>query len=433
MTPELVIITVLAPFAIFGIALILRLAADALPETAASANYRRVLLICSYASIGVGFMALFVGMFITQIVGVIQLLLFVLGGAQLLDVEALVYGQRRRAQQAELLWMLASTARNQGNLADELDLYASGTWGARHRQLVDLARRLREGVPLIEIAVPQGLLPQGATLEIQAGLQAGRLHESLQAAAARHTKEVLESSENARFQLTLMHPTVVLTAVVSIVGFLMYWIVPKFKKIFDDFGTDLPDSTKFLISTSDSFFNIALIIQPLLYIPLIIIVIMGFAEIHGWRAVTRRILGWLSVRPYTAELLRALAQSVSGQVPLPVALEKLNLASGSVLLHKRLTAVRVGIESGASCWNELSRQGFLTTREAVLLECAEAVGNLPWTLNAIADNLERRWTFRMYAVLEMFGPIVVLVLGFVVGLVAIAFFMPLVKLLNDLS
>jgi type II secretory pathway component PulF len=118
---------------------------------------------------------------------------------------------------------------------------------------------------------------------------------------------------------------------------------------------------------------------------------------------------------------------------LPAALQGLTFTSASHLLHRRLGLVRVAVEQGQSCWKQLELQRFVNAREVALLESAEAVGNLPWTLNAIADSIERRWSFRSHALLEVFGPVVSVVLGCGVLFLFIAFFLPMVNLLVKLS
>ena len=78
--------------------------------------------------------------------------------------------------------------------------------------------------------------------------------------------------------------------------------------------------------------------------------------------------------------------------------------------------------------NPLINQG-----EAVLLEAAQRLGNLPWALRETADNIRRRRNHRNDVLLELARPVALVCFGLIVGSFALAFFMPLVKLLNDLS
>jgi len=95
--------------------------------------------------------------------------------------------------------------------------------------------------------------------------------------------------------------------------------------------------------------------------------------------------------------------------------------------------MRSAMLQGEPAWQQFQRQGILHPCEVVLLESAEKVGNLPWTLNAIANSIERRWSYRIRALLEFFEPMVTLMVSMVVAFIVISLFLPLVKLLTDLS
>ena len=77
--------------------------------------------------------------------------------------------------------------------------------------------------------------------------------------------------------------------------------------------------------------------------------------------------------------------------------------------------------------------GLITRPESTLLKSAQDAGNLPWALNQLADSLERRFAFRWMTTLEFLQPAVVLFMGFVTLFICLGMFMPLIKLLNDLS
>jgi type II secretory pathway component PulF len=120
-------------------------------------------------------------------------------------------------------------------------------------------------------------------------------------------------------------------------------------------------------------------------------------------------------------------------VPIERGFDPFVTSSGPILLQRRAAAIRRGLNEGLSCWELLSQTGFLKPNEVMLLESAQRAGNLPWALDALADSLDRRWLFRLQAGMEWLRPLAILFLGAIVGFVAIAMFLPLVKLLNDLS
>lgn len=432
MNTGVVILASIVPLLIFFAAMIMRIAADSLPESV-NTPVRFKAQIVSYVLVAIGFFALLFTFFVSVGMGVVSLLIFALGISQLLDIELKIAGKRRQAQQAELLWMLATTVSSGGNLAADLESYGKGCTGLRRSRLIKLAGRIRRGTPLSEIVIPQGLLCRSAALEVQAGMRSGRLYESLRSAALRQTRELVDDSQPGRVQLAMMYPAVMIAVSLLIVGFLMYFIVPKFKRIFDDFGTELPQITKNLVAMSDNVFNFSLLAWPFVIFPIMMFALVCVAQFYGWRVVSQKILGYFFARAHTADLLRYMSQTVASGRPLQESLRGLAYMGVPQLMQRRVSGMISGIVQGESCWRQLRHQGFLRHNEVALLESAEKVGNLPWALNAIADGIERRWSYRMSALVEMFGPITVIMMGMVVGFIAIAMFMPLIKLLNDLS
>lgn len=429
----LTVLILIAPIVIFMTALTVRIAADSQPESFSAAPMRLLMVAISYALFGIGFVALLFMLFVNVGAAISELILFALALSQLVDVELKVAGKRRQAQQAELLWLLATTVSGGSNLANDIESYAKGCWGLRRRRLNQLAKRIRHGTPLSEIVVPQGLLTRSATLEIQAGMRSGRLYEALRSAALRQTRELIDDSQSGRAQLALMYPAVMITTASLLVGFLMYYIVPKLKKIFDDFGTELPQITKTLISTSDNVLHFGILIWPLVILPVVLFAVTSIAQFYGWRVVSQKLVGFWFARAHTADLLRFMSQAVASGRPLHKSLEGLASMGVPSLMQRRVSLMTSAIIQGDSCWQQLRRQRFLRRNEVVLLEAAEKVGNLPWAMNAIADGIERRWTYRLRGLMEIFGPLVVVFMGIAVGFIALGMFLPLVKLLNDLS
>lgn len=433
MFTEISLLAVAMPIALLVNALVLRLVASSQPQTPSSAWRRSVLFFLSYFFLGLGFLSLLLVVAVSGLLGGIMLLVLLMATARFVDVELKLASKCRSAQQIEFLWILATTVRSGGSLADNLELYAGGTWGLRHRRLLRLADRIRDGIPPSEIVVPQGLMSRSSAIEVHAGLMSGRLYEALRSAATRQTRELIDDSVSSKVQMALMYPLVIVMACNLIVGYVMYYIIPKFKKIFDDFGTELPTWLKWLIMISDAVVNYFYLLVPLLFVPLLGVVFLGIVEFYGWRVVSRTILGFWFARPHAADLLRSLAQSVSSERPLHQSLEGLTSANAPRLLQRCVSSMRSAMLQGEPAWQQFQRQGILRPCEVVLLESAEKVGNLPWTLNAIANSIERRWSYRIRAILEFFEPMVTLMVSMVVAFIVISLFLPLVKLLTDLS
>jgi type II secretory pathway component PulF len=366
--------------------------------------------------------------------GIIGFILGAVLAASMFEAAIRIAGVRNRARQVEFLWVLAIAVKSGRPLADEIESYAQGTSGRRHRKLIEMADRLREGMPLTELVVPAGLLPPPALMQIHLGISTKSLEESLQSTALRYTQQVADDHVTPHPGTAFVYPAAMVPVVLGIVSFLMYYIIPKFKKIFDDFGTELPRLTIMLISTSDLIFNFwYLFAIPLFYVPLAIFGFVTLAEFHGWQVMSQSTFGRWFIRWYSPDILRSLAQSIMYKVPIDQSLTTMARFTRPIRLRERLIGAAGAIESGVPAWQSLYKAGILSFNETVLLETAERTGNLPFVLRTLAANLERRWSFRLHAILELLHPLLIVAVAVVVGFVVLSLFIPLVKLLNDLS
>ena len=102
-------------------------------------------------------------------------------------------------------------------------------------------------------------------------------------------------------------------------------------------------------------------------------------------------------------------------------------------IRRRIATVADSVEQGHDCWQALLEVGLVSRREAALLSSAERAGNLDWALRRTADNVDSRISFRFNALVEFVRPVLMLVYAGIVGVVVVGLFMPIVKLLSDLS
>jgi type II secretory pathway component PulF len=91
------------------------------------------------------------------------------------------------------------------------------------------------------------------------------------------------------------------------------------------------------------------------------------------------------------------------------------------------------VAAGADWRDALLATKLVTKGEHSLLRTAEQVGNLPWAMRAIAKRSEKRTVYRLATGLQVLYPIVILVLGALIGFFVIANFVPLVQLIHGLS
>ena len=434
MDPKLQFLLSSGPYLSLVAAGIIRVISASQPESPWAGSARSWLIYVSYALIGISICGMALLVYPSPLLGIMGLTVAGFVAFAMADAEFRLAGTRQRARQAEFLWVMAMAVKSGRPLADEINAYAQGTWGAHHRRLMDMAERLREGAPLTEIVVPQGLIPYSATVQIQTSLGSTSLGEVLGDAAIRATQNLVDDQEKNTIRSSLVYPMALLAIVFVVVGFLMYYIIPKFKRIFFDFNTDLPEITKSLIFVSDLINNsIGVLFLPMLFIPLALLALTSFAEYHGWQAFMQTTVGRWRVRWNTPDVLRALSVRIADHEPADQILSRMAEHSGPLRLRKTLNLAIENIRSGDECWRTLQLVGILRGNEVAILENAQQTGNLPWALKTLAESIDRRRVFQTAAMFEVVRPIFLVGIAILVGFVVVAMFMPLIKLLNDLS
>ncbi len=336
-----------------------------------------------------------------------------------------------QAHRAQLLWFLALTVRKQRPLAAELATWAASHPGANRERLLAVARAMSQGSTLADaLAAQPKLLPESTVLSIRVAEQTGMLSDVLRDLAVRQTKslrgDAVSSAAGSCLYLWAM-----LAVGANIVMFLMYYIVPKFKAIFMGFGTELPSVTIALIQVADFFVSYGYLFGPLFF--LVPLWTFGEAFSRGW-SETR--LSWLlgfGRRAEVPRLLRRLHDAVAAKMPWQAALQPMVLHHHQVDIRGRLERVLGRVTAGMGIWTALREVGLLNARDVGLLEVSERAGNLPWALTALAQAKERRMVHRRRVVEAVCVPLFVVTFGLLVGFVCFGFFMPMVKLLNDLS
>lgn len=340
----------------------------------------------------------------------------------------------KRANESELLWLLAVCVEKNIPLATELDTYSYTLSGKYRDQIQQLSSLLHSGFSITEAlsSVP-GLVPQTVIVSARIGEKSNCLGIALRDAAVQTTKKLKTSSDRSNLVNLIPYLTVVVSIQFLIAGFIMYWIIPKFKKIFYDFYVELPPTTMALIDVSSFIMDYFYLFLPLFSFPLIILSMLYIGCYYGWYNLRIPFLtGWFP-RLNTPQCLRQIAQSISVQQSPQIALDSVSDLHLWADVRQQAHKTNTQIKQGEIVWDALAKNKVITSAEAGLCSAAERMGNLPYILRTLADTIELRRARKLRFLSEIFKPIAISILGLLVGFFVVALFMPLIKLVNDLS
>lgn len=337
-------------------------------------------------------------------------------------------------RQTSLLMLLAGGIGHGETLVHGLKTHAlesSGSWASKVGQLRLL---MEQGHALsASLAMVGDLLPDQTISAIRTGESTGTLADVLVDEAQRISRTVGASGNGLSLEVLALFMFCIVTAMVSITTFIMIYIIPKFKEIFIGFGVVLPEPTVRLIRAADWFMSFGF----LLFLPIFGSCLFGFwwmysssakKLIHGYHRLMEH---W--PRYWVPGLLRQLSLSAATGQPLGTALTSALMDMPPGRASRKVSELQYRITAGEEVISTLESMRFLRSREAAFLQSSLKTRHLDWGLRHLADAIEQkrqRWVKRIPALM---APAIILSVGFVVLLIALGLFTPLVKLLNDIS
>ena len=331
---------------------------------------------------------------------------------------------------------LAVAAAHGVPLADELDALAETLLRTDRRRVHDLADRLRAGFdPASALRQFPGLAPDASLPVLAAGAAAGALPRALRDEADRLTRRTRGPA--GRVFGAAFYLGAAFTCVLATVFFVLYAIVPRFKKIFEDFGVPLPDVTRSLVEVGDMMVTYFwLPVGPLLMWLLTVgLLAPGWVVLRHrgvrlpWEDAVKAQFG--SKRRHAPRLLRCLAAAAERGRPFADVLGA--YADHAETRGPALMRLAGQVDAGAETFAALRSAGLLSRPEAAAARAASLAGNLPAALRLLADRAESARTRRLAALLSLAEPFGVVVLGLFVLWVAVAIFAPVAGLIYDLG
>lgn len=296
-----------------------------------------------------------------------------------------------------------------------------------------LAALLNEGVPLPEALgrVP-GVISREAEVLVRTGYATDTLARSLrEASGLRSTRDDAWGTTAARLAYLAWLGVVMET----ITMFILYFIAPKFEAIFKDFNVSLPAVTKFTLRASHLLSGYALLTFPLIFLVQVGLPLALLAGLFGRSAAWWDVPGVNLVfrRRHSALVMRALSLAVAGRRPIPAVIDRLAVEYPSGWARRRLYHAGQDVQLGGDWADSLAEHGLIRPADAAVFHAAQRVGNLEWALHEAADSADRRLGYRLQFWLQMMFPVLLIGMGGLVALFAVAYFLPLVRLIETLA
>ncbi|MBC8873863.1 MAG: type II secretion system F family protein [Planctomycetes bacterium] len=388
---------------------------------------RRLMLLAGWILLLAGTIGTIVGL--SGTVALILVFGLVIAAITLLIV-GLAYLKYMEAERRTLLWALLVAAEKGIPLEQAARAFADERSVQIGPRVSRLAGLLESGVPLPNaMAMTRNALPTDALLAVRLGAETGRMGPAL-----RVSVEHIDHFEGAMRGVLAKFFYVVLVLGIgsSIVGFVMFSIVPVWTQMFAEFDLALPPLTQLNIAASEFFVKAWPLMIPL-YGLLFLVFLFAISYYVGWSRYELPVFSRFWLRCDGALVLRSLALAVRQQRELGPTVFMLSRQYPRPSVGKRLAGASAHIDNGIHWCDALRAVGLFKKADVAVLKAAERVGNLAWALDEMADSALRRFAYRLRAGMAICFPLVVLTFGMIVFVIVAGLFLPLVEMIQGLS
>jgi len=249
----------------------------------------------------------------------------------------------------------------------------------------------------------------------------------------------LEKSGNLARKVkgAMVYPAVVSSFCLLVAAFLMIFIIPRFEKIYISMGAQLPLATRVLLGASK------LMVRNLLWIILAIGIAVYFGKkylqtIDGKMKfdsfkLKMPVFGDLFRKVAVAKFTRTLSTLVRSGVNIITALEIVAKTSGNVIIEQAVLKTKTSIQEGESISAPLMQTGVFPPMVTRMIAVGERTGALEEMLSKIAEFYDEQVDAAVAALTSLIEPLLIVVLGVLIGGMVICMYLPIFNMVNTIK
>lgn len=336
----------------------------------------------------------------------------------------------RRAQMQAFMSHFATLLRSGMDLARALNTLQSETSPGPLRVAIGaLAEHVRQGESLSAAMARVGIFTPFQLNIVRAGEYGGALPQAL----ARIAQSIERDMEmRSRIRNAVAYPAFLICFGLASMAVMMLFILPKFLRIYDEMHARLPMMTALLLRTS----SLARAYGPWL-IPLAAILgVAAFRYVTRFRenpAADRVRMRLPLIGPIVREVevgrfLRTMGTLLQSGIPATQSLRICSEITGSAIFAAAAAAIEKGVQTGGRISAEMRRQGLFSESVVNLVAVGEESGELDGLLLETAETIEKRVDELVKVMLTFLEPLLILVVGVIIGVIVMSMLLPIFSL-----
>lgn len=300
-----------------------------------------------------------------------------------------------------------------------------------HNLLIDIKDKIQQGHALSEVLHSYNKYFSYLTCAlIFAGEQSGTLDILLERIVAHREKmEILKS----KIKKTLFYPCTVVLVAILVAYVLLVFVVPQFADLFSGFGVRLPFLTRLVINLSNFLQRFWWVLILSLVLLLIVIFILkrrsiGFANFFDVMMLKIPIFGNFLQKSIIARLMRTLATTFAAGMPLLESLSLLQNVANNRQFCAALDEIHDAVSKGQTLYQSLQISRLFPNIVVQMVAIGEEAGKLPDMLEKAANFYEHEVNQQVDKLNQLLEPMIMIILGIVVGGLVIAMYLPIFNL-----
>lgn len=343
-------------------------------------------------------------------------------------------GRRKRIKSADLAalcWQLTTMVEGGIPITTALETISDDVDNASLRLiLTQVLEKMQRGQPFSEsLAEYPRVFNNLVVAMVMAGETGGALPQTL-----RRLAEYFDERDKLKKKVTaaMAYPIFVFVLIIGIVAFIMAFIIPRFQKMFDQLGGNLPAFTRGFMKFYDVVkFNFHYLAGALIL--LVIAMTLVNKTQKGHRSFSRVILliplfGKVVSQSFVAMFCRTMSTLIGAGVSVLDVFDIMSDMTRNDIIKSAIVNTRERIVEGSNLSASLASSGFFPNLVVKMMQVGEESGALSRVLERTADYYERKVDATIKALISLLEPIMIVVVGGIVLVVVLALYLPIFTL-----
>jgi type IV pilus assembly protein PilC len=241
---------------------------------------------------------------------------------------------------------------------------------------------------------------------------------------------------NAQVKSALIYPVSIIVIAALVVWIILWKVIPVFAQLFAGVGSEMPFLTRMVIGASNFVGNYAIFI--------FILIGAGCFAINRWHQTPhgRRVLDGLLLKIPVIGMLRKIAVArfcrtlgtlTASGVPILDGLEITAKTAGNAIIEDAVMATRKSVEEGKTISEPLAQTKVFPSMVVQMINVGEQTGALDQMLSKIADFYEEEVDVAVAGLMKLIEPVMITVLGVIIGTIVAAMYLPLYSILSKIG